>query len=271
MVFPMSLRPTKNTGAFNNLQCGLLNCQSVRNKTIEINSLINEHKYDIFCVTETWLSECNPAVIAEMTHKTHRFVSNPRTKKRGGGVGCFIKKSINIVNIVTNPKYLTFEYLNLSLKTVNRNLSLSLVYRPPSSNKRKFIEEFRSFINDQIIDSENLVILGDFNLWIDVETNYYANKFVNELDYVNMCNLVLEPTARGIHIIDLIIAKKESSLVSEISVEPQTDLSDHKLIQFNINIPRKRRVKSEFYCRRKRDFDPTDFIDQGLDEFNFRL
>ena len=63
-----------NSAVCNSLKCGLLNCQSVGNKAIYINSLINEFSYDLFFVTETWLNGASPAIVAEMTPKTHSFL-----------------------------------------------------------------------------------------------------------------------------------------------------------------------------------------------------
>ena len=37
------------------LKYGLINIQSVGNKTIKIRNLINEQEFDVFLLTETWL------------------------------------------------------------------------------------------------------------------------------------------------------------------------------------------------------------------------
>ena len=70
----------------NVLKCGLINIQSVRNKTLLLRDLITEKSYDIFCVTETWLNDVDGACIAEMTPVTHAFYHIPRISRTGGGV-----------------------------------------------------------------------------------------------------------------------------------------------------------------------------------------
>ena len=65
----------------NLLKCGLINIQSIRNKTIEIHELIIDEAYDIFCITETWLNELDTSVINEMTPSTHTFLHLPRIDK----------------------------------------------------------------------------------------------------------------------------------------------------------------------------------------------
>ena len=96
-------------------------------------------------------------------------------------------------------------------------------------------------------------------------------KFKNELDSLNLKNLVLEPTTRSIHILDLVIINKYSNLVGDLIIEPDIDLSDHKLIHFKLSIPRKARRKIVFSYRKKDQFDPTKFIDTGTSEFESKL
>lgn len=62
-----------------NIRCGLLNVQSVSNKTFDIHELISDYKLDIFAVTETWLSNQDSARICEMTPETHIFLHVPNS------------------------------------------------------------------------------------------------------------------------------------------------------------------------------------------------
>ena len=75
------------------IKCGLLNIQSVRNKAHEIRELIKEENIDIFALTETWLSDYDYSVINEMTPITHSFLNVPRLNRKGGGVGVFLSNS----------------------------------------------------------------------------------------------------------------------------------------------------------------------------------
>ena len=61
------------------IRCGFMNIQSVGNKTLEIHELINEERFDILAIAETWLGEVDTAKIIEITSVTHIFVSAPRT------------------------------------------------------------------------------------------------------------------------------------------------------------------------------------------------
>ena len=77
------------------LKCGLVNIQSVTNKIQEIRDLINENRYDVLMLTETWLGECEHAKINEMIPATHAFFHCPRENRRWGVPGlCYQLHSV---------------------------------------------------------------------------------------------------------------------------------------------------------------------------------
>lgn len=60
------------------INCGLLNVQSVGNKTFDVCDLIKENYLDILAITETWLKDYDTAKIYEMTPVTHTFLNTSR-------------------------------------------------------------------------------------------------------------------------------------------------------------------------------------------------
>ena len=78
------------------ISCGLINIQSVGDKTFEIHDFINDNGLDILMLTETWLYSYEMAKITEMNPDTHTFHHVPRHNRRGGGVGIFVS------NLFTN-------------------------------------------------------------------------------------------------------------------------------------------------------------------------
>lgn len=114
------------------LKCGLLNVQSVSNKTIEIRSLINDEDLDFLALTETWLNEYDRAKIKEMTPVTHTFVHIPRKDKRGGGVGLVLSKVCNKIMVEKTEKWMSFEHMQVSCVLGGRKTVFIVVYRPPN-------------------------------------------------------------------------------------------------------------------------------------------
>ena len=204
------------------LHCGLVNIHSVGNKTINIRNLINEAKFDIFMLIETWLwgDVSASSKIKEMTPKTHTFYHFPRVEKTGGGVGVFVSKSFFIVTVRNQVIFNTFEYIDLEILSKNKVIRLITLYRPPTiDGKRKekeFIEEFGNYL-DTINNLRTSFICGDFNLWLDkVSECNYVGDFVELLEAHSLVNSVINPTTKSEHIIDLVIHHKDHKLMKKM-------------------------------------------------------
>ena len=107
--------------SYYNLKCALINIQSVNYKTLTLAELINDKKLDILLITETWLkgNKTDKSKIQELTPSTHKFFHDPRTHKRGGGVGVVINKMCKNVKIVNICKPKSYEYLELDFSLNN--------------------------------------------------------------------------------------------------------------------------------------------------------
>ena len=182
------------------LKCGLINIQSVGNKTIKIRNLISDENFDVCMFTETWLKGDvgDFSRIKELMPKTHDFLHILRTGKIGGGVGIIVTKSFSKVKVKNQTTFETFEHINLEILNKKNIINLTIVYRPPTiSGKRKeneFIEEFSNYL-DTINDVEKkTLICGGFNLWMDTTNNKYTSEFNELLDLHGLTNSVSEPT-----------------------------------------------------------------------------
>ena len=81
------------------IKCGLINIQSVGNKTVEIRDLINYSKFDILMLTETWLGSYDTAKINEMTPNTHSFLHVPRRDRVGEESAFFSLTLLHILRL----------------------------------------------------------------------------------------------------------------------------------------------------------------------------
>ena len=93
------------------LKCGLINIQSIGNKTNKIRNLVNEHKLDLLLMAETWLQGniSDSSRIKEMIPSTHNFYHIPRKNKIGGGVGAVVSKKFSRVTIKNEVIFESFE------------------------------------------------------------------------------------------------------------------------------------------------------------------
>ena len=252
------------------LKYGLINIQSVGNKTIKIRSLIEELELDVFLLSETWLqgNVSDSSRINEMKPCTHNFYHIPRGDKRGGGVGAFVSKNFSKITIKNERMFESFEYITLELNKSNKIAEVVLLYRPPNSSKRKFLEEFETLL-EMVNDVNKTIISGDFNLWMDDDEDNYVIEFKELLDTFNLINGVLSPTSVSGHIIDLVIYGNNSNLVSDIEVEPEFEYCKvHKLITFNVDMNKSKVLKVWITYRDKKNFDAVEFIEKSVQDIS---
>ena len=144
------------------IKCGLLNIQSVSNKTFDIRGLLNDDCFSILALTETWLTKFDSAKIREMIPDTHTFVHSPREDKRGGGVGLCIVNSFRKIKMDTSIRSDSFEHLQVSCELGGRNFIFIVVYRPPNLSARLFIDDFRLYLETIDMVRANIIVCGKF-------------------------------------------------------------------------------------------------------------
>ena len=234
-----------------------MNAFSVRNKTCLIRDLITDSKIDILCLTETWLNDSDTAVIEELIPETHKFVHQPRDGK-GGGVGVAIAKFITITKIVRGS-FLHFECLEVHLKNENNSIALFVIYRPPGYAGQEFIEEFESFLLHNETSNDTNLYVGDFNIWFEDCANVQRNNFKEVLDNFHIRNYTMHPTFASGHILDLVITNSSSRLVSDLTVEPVSTISDHRIISFKLKLGVHKEISKKIKFRKVSNIDYKEF------------
>ena len=252
------------------MQGGLINIQSVSNKTFDIHELIKDANLDILAVTETWLSTGDSAKICEMTPVTHNFLHTPR-ETRGGGVGIFISNSIKKIAKQKCVDWNTFELLQVNCEIEGRKCILIVVYRPPSTVTREFIDEFRLFLESVDMVSTNVLICGDFNLWIDDSDNASVIAFVEMMDSYNLVNKVHEATSIGGHILDLVFCDIDRDPVQDLNVDEVCTISPvHKLVTFKLAYVKECSQKKKISFRLRKNFHPELLVDSISNEISLK-
>ena len=99
-----------------------------------------------------------------------------------------------------------------------------------------FFKEFSSLLEEVVVCSEELLIIGDFNFHMDDTADRYAAHFGSLLELFNLKQHVTVPTHRSGHILDLVISRKDAEAlkVNGLVVMEQL-ISDHKAICFQLN------------------------------------
>ena len=125
-------------------------------------------------VTETWLQPetDNEFIIRDLCPTGYSFHHVPRSGPvRGGGVGLLFRSCFNI-KLQPHRKFISFEYIDLLLNSVDKSIRIVIVYSPPPSNTNgftpaMFLDEFFTFLEQYVTIPGSLLIVGDFNFHVD--------------------------------------------------------------------------------------------------------
>jgi len=152
-----------------------------------LNDLISDNHIDLSCLTETWLSHEEYVCLNESTPPSHINTHIPRGTGRGGGVAAIFDSSLFI-----NPKpklnYNSFKSLVLCLshptwKTLQPILFV-ILYRPPGP--------YSEFISSLVLKTDKVIIVGDFNIHVDVDNDCLSATFISLLDSIDFCQEITE-------------------------------------------------------------------------------
>ena len=106
------------------------------------------------------------------------------------------------------------------------------IYRPPSSSTSTFFEHFQSLLEDIHLTTENLAIIGDFNLYLDTtcSNSKTFHSLINSFDLIQKVNF---PTHIHGHTLDQVLTKSNNDIIS--NVHTTDPFSDHLSVSFTLD------------------------------------
>ena len=179
-------------------------------------SLLNENKLDnvlhvfkdqniqIACICETWFDTKNGKFTSAIKNAGFDIIHAHRDAKRGGGTAIIYKETLKIKQgEASTSKFLSFEYSYVYLLSYTKSkIILACIYRKQEVTCNTFFDEMETFL-DRISDKcDILVLVGDFNVWVDIKENADSIKLINLMNGYGLSQLVIEPTHIGGHTLD---------------------------------------------------------------------
>lgn len=225
-LIPINVSPPQS------LTAGVINAQSVCNKTDDITSFVLENNLDILAISETWLCEGDTLTQGDLTPCGYTLLHVPRHGRRGGGVAVLYRSYLCIRKSIL-PSFKTFECLEVTL-TCKSTATILVVYRPPSTLESQFLQEFSSLLSSYTTRAGSFVIVGDFNIHWDCKVKRNVINFSEILSMFGFLQHVDSPTHEHGHIIDLVITHENDSVVSNVTTS--TLISDHHAVLFKMNV-----------------------------------
>ena len=230
----------------NKIKIGTLNCQSIRNKVNGVLEHLINNEVDVCLMQETFLTDHDSAILEEIKEFGFKINSVPRTDGREhGGLAMLYKSSIKMKadKSKTNNQYKSFEFAVSTLKTEVGLIRFCNMYRPPYSTKhritiKQFIEEFKEYLESVTLKPGYTVLLGDFNIHVEREHDYYVKQFnalLLQFGYKQIVPITYK-TQICEGTLDLIIVTDDlPCLITDIEVFPHGTESDHFLVCSTIN------------------------------------
>ena len=147
--------------------------------------LVSDYKADLFALSESWLTANDTAAKLEIIPSGYKLMNHPRIRRRGGGVALLYKEFISVAIIKhSDNSSSSFEFSELSVKFGSFAAQLSIVYHPPCT--KSFVSEFTSYLESIILSTEPILIVGDFNLHVDVAGDAVAGDFLDILESMDL-------------------------------------------------------------------------------------
>ena len=228
------------------------NARSIRNKFLEFRALVASEKPKVVAITESWIKTSGRDFEGEFAIPGYNCFHRDREGREGGGVMLYVCDSIRTTdcNITTDHELLA---VNLAIGSISYRLVV--VYRPPGQLVEKDRELYT--LLSTLVDNRVSLVVGDFNCHIDWEERDPTAEGTPLLEFVDdnyLTQWVKEPT-RGDNILDLVLTS-EDDIVKSLVVREEVGSSDHRLITFDLMVPR---LEDRPEKSRKLDFRRANF------------
>ena len=273
----ISVKLLKTLETLQKTRLGFINTRSVKNKTTSIYDFILENDLDILAIAETWLQEAGDEATVKqmlpegflMKHAPRKGQSIESRKGHGGGVGIIYKSKINVTvkESSLTSKFEQFEFMDCCVKMNGQCLRLVVMYRPPPTEEnglrlKKFWREWNKFLEPFVTLKCSFLLVGDMNFHLDEQNLSDVKHFNSTLEEHGFKQFIEEPTHVKGHTLDVLVARENSSIVSDFYVKDpglcnqQGKFSkDHFAIITSLTVSKPAEVKQTITFRPFKDID----------------
>ena len=244
-----------------------MNCRSLKNKHKKLSNFLTTHnELSFLAVTETWIKE-NNTIPDSFLCSSHQFIHQPRSSstelERGGGVGIWVPEqfSIKIRNDLNTINRSFFESLWIEVtEPLKEKLLINVAYCSNVNLSKFFLDEMTSEISNVYSSTDNLILLGDYNINIlkeigkQLQNNFIAD---NGLQYVNTKKATWTNGEKFSLIDHCFISKNQ---IFETDIIESILENDHFTIVYQSSLKLEwKQQKTEYLMRDKRRYTRSKF------------
>ena len=199
--------------------------------------IIDDLKVNIACVCETWFDSRKGVFSRMIKQNGYKLIHGFREKKKGGGVAILYRENLNVKDgEESTTQYLSLEYVYIIITLPSkRRLILMCVYRKQEIPFTCFHEELGNLIDRISLKCEAIMIVGDFNVWVDEEEDTNAKQLLTLMNSFGLNQQVHEATHRGGHTLDQIYVNEfQVNVRHEVLSETMGLTTDHLPLMIEI-------------------------------------
>ena len=213
-----------------------LNTQSVTLTFDKSQFMVNESKFDIITLSETWLKN-DKHLLEYVSLPGYKFSYRNRDEKRGGDVGIYIKDFItykirnDIISLDDSLEHLWVEVRGKNKKSPNL---IGVAYQPSSENAKKieWIEKIDAVLSSIKSTSDSSIILtGDTNIDL-LSSSTTRDRYKEMLHTYQLSCHIKKPTRKGKRLIDHISSNICENKVLHSDVLLCPIISDHDSLHY---------------------------------------
>ena len=165
---------------------------------------INDLDLDICAITETWLKEDDEIGKATLKPEGYEILSSPFPIRLGGGIAVINKDDLKVTKSWEHH-FGNYKCTDYKISFDHSSYSLGLFYRPDNHPFLAFVSDMVEYMENNITDKLEFLLLGDFNIHVNKLHEEEAITFRDFLSSFGLQNHVLFPTHRSQNILDLVI------------------------------------------------------------------
>ena len=208
--------------------------RSCGNKAAMMKQFINDLDLNVCAITETWLKEDDEIGRLALRPERYEILSSPCPMRSGGGVAIIYKEDLQITKS-HEYKFGTCECTDFKISFGHSSYTLGLFYIPDDQPFLAFLNDMVEYMENNIIDKAEFLLLGDFNIHVNKPHDEKAVTFHDFLSRFGLQNHILFPTHKSQNALDLVITHESVDIVSNFV--QQERISDHLAVLFDLHIP----------------------------------
>ena len=195
-------------------------------KLSNVLQVFEDNNIQIGCLTETWFDAAKGKFSSTIKEAGYNIKHSHREDKRGGGTAIIYRDNMKIKpGKASSSTYKSFEFTYVYWRNKSIKTLLLCLYRKQEIPCKEFCSEFEIFFDDLSGTAEEVMIMGDFNVWDDVEGDRDAKRLRKLMNAYGLTQINQEPTHREGHTLDHLYIN-----------DAQTTLLDHTVYDGTLGV-----------------------------------